>query len=168
MRSLAMSSTRHRMTRQRPRKYSSNLNDINNSFWFHNKCLPAASPLCRRYKFSVTPGPSCRGWVYPYLMNIDIEIQRSQDQMATLWKITINLQADGIPDSDPVFDQIVEKSWSYILKLECTFYLMPENRFTLGPEHISYEFSIPRSVLDNFTPSKLGGMNPNNHYHLQN
>ena len=116
--------------------------------------------------------PACRERAgFPFnlwVMDIDLEIERCQDQMAWLWKITQNLLADGIQDSDPVFDQLAEKTWSFVHRLESLYSLIPDNRFTLGPSGITPEFPIPGSVLDNFTPYKLGRLNPNDHHHLQN
>ena len=88
--------------------------------------------------------------------------------MAVLWRITQNLQTDGIPPDAEVYDQLAEKSWYYVLRLEYLFSLFPENQFTLGRWGITPEFPIPRSVLDKFTPSKLSELNPNDHYFLQN
>jgi len=88
--------------------------------------------------------------------------------MAEIWKIVSGLQADGIPDTDPVFDLAAEKSWKWIFRWECLVQLDPENAFMSSHKYLDKEMMIPRKYLGKFQLIRFQGLNPTDHYHWQN
>ena len=88
--------------------------------------------------------------------------------MAVIWKIVSGLQADGIPDNDPVFDLAAEKSWKWIFRWELLGHLSDETRYmTHGYMGIT-ERAIPERFFKEFRAWDFPGLNPNDHYHIQN
>ena len=100
-------------------------------------------------------------------MDLGEAIYDCQRSISQLYRLTLDLQSDGIPFSDPVFDHIAEKSWYHVLRLELLFSLDPRNRFVMTLDHLWPEIKVPSFVLPEFTPYRLEGLNPNDHYHLQ-
>ena len=88
--------------------------------------------------------------------------------MAVIWKIVSGLQADGIPDNDPVFDLAAEKSWAWIFRWECLSALDSEQAFKSYHIYLEKEMIIPRKYLREFELIKFPALNPNDHFHIQN
>ncbi len=75
------------------------------------------------------------GWVFT-LMELQTHINHCRTQLNQIWKLIQDLQDDGIPDQDPIFDHLEEKTWHWAWRLEVLAAMDPEYRLDLAGEEI--------------------------------
>ena len=101
-------------------------------------------------------------------MDIEKEIKQCQDSMGQIWRIVENLQNDGLDPKDPLFDDLADKSWRHMFRWEVLSALDSKQAFKSYHKHIPNERIIPERYLREFETIRFQGLNPNDHYQLQN
>ena len=101
-------------------------------------------------------------------LNYENAIFYCQTQISELYRLRIGLEAEGIPQTDPVYDIIAEKTYLWLFRWEAVAALDPENRLSAFPVLLRKETPVPASVIREFVLFKVGPLNPNDHYFVQN
>jgi len=72
-------------------------------------------------------------------MNVEQQIELCQIRLAEIHRYVKGLQADGIPESEPVYDVLAEKGWEHVFRWEILAAL------DLGTMYSVREYDISRN-----------------------
>ena len=99
-------------------------------------------------------------------MTAEQKIEQVQLFLGDLNRLRVNLEYEGIPPDDPLFDLIAIKAWTHIFTWEVYASALPKNQFTIG----EFVMTVP-PISDYRTRSiyeVIGFQNLDYHFYMRN